>query len=191
MRQDLLVWLTFLQHPTVFNRPFLDFSDVIIADEIDLYSDASGRIGMGALCGPAWMHCLWPEEFIKSNKPSIEYLELFGVTAAVLTWIHLFRNRRVILFCDNKSVVDMINITSTSCKNYMVLIRFIVLKGLIENVRIFAKHVEGVKNSLADSLSRNKIDLFKHLCAKREKLIDLKSTPVHETIWPPLKIWKA
>ena len=76
------------------------------------------------------------QKFIRQQKPSIEFLELYAVTAAVLSWIHQYKNSRIILFCDNQSVVDMINITSTSCRHCMVLIRMIVLKGLIENVRI-------------------------------------------------------
>ena len=190
MRDDLRMWLTFLQQPLVFCRPFLDFSTVIIADEIDMYSDASGKIGMGALCGSHWMYCFWPENFLGACNPSIEYLELFGVTAAVLTWMHLFKNKRIILFCDNKSVVDMVNMTSTSCRNCMVLIRAIVLKGLMENVRVFAKHVEGVKNDLADSLSRGKISWFHKLCARKGKSMDACPVSVPDMIWPPQKIWK-
>ena len=190
MREDLNMWLTFLKHLTVFCRPFLDFSTILIADKIDMFSDASGKIGFGAFCGPTWMHQKWPVEFISKQHPSIEYLELFGVMAAVLSWIHLFRNRRIILFCDNKSVVDMINITSTSCRNCMVLIRIIVLKGLLENVRIFARHVSGVKNDLADSLSRDKIDEFHQLCLKKEKSMDANPTEVPQAIWPVTKLWK-
>ena len=158
------MWISCLKHPTVFCRPFMDFSQFIVADEIDMYSDASGKLGMGAICGSRWMYQMWPREFLERCKPSIEYLELYAVKAAVLAWIQQFKNRRIILFCDNKSVVDMINITSTSCKNCMVLIRIIVLKGLMDNVRIFAKHVKGISNGLADSLSRNKIDSFHQMC---------------------------
>ena len=60
MRQDLLMWLTFLQHPSVFCQPFLDFSKYIIAEEIDMFSDASRKIGMGAICGKHWMYQKWP-----------------------------------------------------------------------------------------------------------------------------------
>ena len=56
MREDLNMWLVFLQHPSVFCRPFLDFSTWIVTDEIDMFSDASGNIGVGALCGSSWMH---------------------------------------------------------------------------------------------------------------------------------------
>ena len=140
------MWLTFLGHPSVFCRPSLDFANTLMADKINMYSDASGKLGMGAICGSSWMIQMWDEKFIKKWRPSIEYLELYAVTAAVLAWIHQFKNRRIILLCDNKSVVDMINYTTTSCKNYMVLIRIIVLRGLIDNVRIFAMHVKGTKN---------------------------------------------
>ena len=155
-----------------------------------MYSDASDRIGVGAICGSEWMFQNWSPNFIHKYNPSIEYLELYGVTAAVLLWINQFKNRRVILFCDNESVVNMINLTSTSCKNCMVLIRVIVLKGLMENVRVFARHVKGSKNVLADSLSRNKIDLFIRKCAELHKVINKEPTPIPEAIWPVEKIWK-
>ena len=182
MRNDLRMWLTFLQHPSIFCRPFLDFSTFLVADEIDMYSDASGRIGMGAICGNDWVMQMWDTNFINKYKPSIEYLELYAVTAAVLLWINQFRNKRIILFCDNESVVNMINYTTTSCKNCMVLIRIIVLKGLVENVRIFARHVQGVKNDLADSLSRDKLELFFNLCDKKGRNMNKMPCKIPEAI---------
>ena len=62
---DLEMWLTFLDHPAVFCRPFLDFTSILVADEINMYIDASGKIGMGAICGMAWMTQDWPKEFIR------------------------------------------------------------------------------------------------------------------------------
>ena len=168
----------------------MDFSKFIIANEVDLYSDASGKLGMGDLCRSKWMYQMWPQAFFTKCKPSIEFLELYAITAGVLAWINLFKNRRVILFFDNQSVVDMINITSTSCKNCMVLIRIIVLKGLMENVRIFAKHVSGISSGLADSLSRGRIAYFHELCKKKGRIMDQKPVEVPQEIWPITKIWK-
>ena len=73
----------------------------------------------------------------------------------------------------------------------MVLIRIIALKGLMENVRIFAKHVKGVANGLADSLSRNKIKNFLDLCKKEGREISSSATQLSEVIWPIEKIWKC
>ena len=84
----------------------------------------------------------------------------------------------------------MINQTSTSCKNCMVLIRMLVLKGLVENVRIYAKHVKGTSNILANSLSRNKLQLFHKDCEKIGKCMEESNTPVPQQLWPMQNIWK-
>ena len=117
IRADLRVWSIFLQHPLVFNRPFLEFR-MLTADDILMYSDASRSPdhGMRAVCMDSWMYTPWDRMFILDNKPSIEFLELYGVTAAVLTWIHRFQNHRICLFCDNMGVVHMINSLSSHCK---------------------------------------------------------------------------
>ena len=84
----------------------------------------------------------------------------------------------------------MINFTTTSCQNCMVLVRAIVLKSLMENVRIFAKHIKGTKNVFADNLSRDKVALFKHNCLKAEKQIDDNPNQIPQAIWPIQKIWR-
>ena len=134
IKRDLSTWLVFLKSPNIFCRPFLDFSGSLVADEINFYTDASGRIGMGGICNRSWMTQKWDAVFLDKYAPSIEYLELFAVVAAVLQWIRRFKNRRIILFCDNKAVCGMINNTTTSCKNCMVLVRILVLKSMLENV---------------------------------------------------------
>ena len=133
MRLDLETWQVFLKQPSAFSQPFIDFSKLIVANEVNFYTDASGRIGMGGLCEDSWMAELWPAEFLQSCGPSIEYLELFALVAAVVAWIDRFRNLRVVLFCDNSSICTMVNATSSSCKNCMILIRILVLKCLAAN----------------------------------------------------------
>ena len=130
MRKDLLVWKTFLENPLMFNRPFIDVNP-ILATDIAMFLDAarSDKKGFGAICQNSWMYSRWETDFVKLCDPSIEFLELFGVAAAVLTWIRRFRNSRVYLFCDNISVVHMINNSSSSCKNCMHLIREITMEG--------------------------------------------------------------
>ena len=118
----------------------MDFSKTWEATEIMMFSDASRNefLGFGAICQRSWMAEVWPKGYIKNFEPSIEYLELFGVVAAVVQGIDRFQNRCIILFCDNESVVAMINKMTITCKNCMKLLRILILKGMIENVRIFA-----------------------------------------------------
>ena len=78
----------------------MDFSQLILATEISMYSDASHAmtLGMGGVCENAWTYAQGLDNYITKYEPSIEYLELFALLATVLNWIHRFQNRRIILF---------------------------------------------------------------------------------------------
>ena len=165
----------------------MDFTKIYSVDEIDFYSDSSknAKLGMGAVCGNSWMVQQWNEEFIMRNDPSIAYLELYALVAAVLKWVHRFRNKRVVIFCDNISLVHMVNNTTLRCKNCMVLIRLLVLTSMIENVRIYAKYIPSKKNLRADMLSRLKVQQLKQLFPNSDE----QPTLVPTEIWPMGKIW--
>ena len=154
-RLDLLIWKQFLSSPDNYYRPFME-SVAINAQEIDMYSDASGnyQLGFGAYCGCEWTFGQWDQTFCDRVQPSIEYLELFAVLVGVLNWIWRFKNRRIVLFCDNEAVVHMINNSTSKCKNCMVLMRLLVAECILQNVRVYAKHVKTNENGKADALSR-------------------------------------
>ena len=187
MKLDLEMWLVFLKHPSAYCRPFLDFSDKVVSTDIDFYTDASGTIGFGGVCQNSFMYERWDKTFLSEEVPSINYLELYAVAAAVLAWIHRFRNRRVTIFTDNKGVRDMINSNVGSTKNSMVLIRIIVLKCLVENVKLKAKYVASEDNNFADHLSRGRIkDFRKESKGKYER----EPTGIPEQIWPVTRVWQ-
>ena len=189
-RKDLMVWKQFLQHPEVYCRPFLHFTEGISdADEICMYSDASRNfdLGFGALCGTSWMYGKWNKEFFERVQPSIEFLELYGVMAGILKWLYRFRNRSIRLFCDNQSVCMMINNKSSKCKYCMKLIRLVMLHSMINNVRVFAKYVRSEANGLTDSLSRLDFNRFKRLGQHMEVSL----TAIPDEIWPVQKIWEV
>ena len=193
-RKDLEMWNTFVIHQNVFCRPFMDF-ERISAIDIDMYSDASRNFnkGVGAYCGTEWSVMKWDSRFMEAKQPSIQYLELYGVTVAVLNWIKLFKNRMIYLFCDNDSVVKMLNKNSSRCKNCMVLLRLIVLESLVHNVRVFGKHVGTKDNGKADALSRMEFTRYWTIVDKEvekgKARMNEQSTPVPHEIWPVQKIW--
>ena len=161
---DLLAWKEFLANPLGFYRPFMD-TVAIGAQVIDMYLDASGnyKLGFGAYCGPEWTFGQWDETFCNMVKPSIEYLELYAVLVAVINWIKIFEDRRIVLFCDNESEVHMINNSTSNCKNCMILIRLLTAESILRNVRVYAKHVGTKENGKADALSRLDFDRFQRL----------------------------
>ena len=68
----------------------------------------------------------------------------------------------------------------------MVLIRLIVLKCLMENVRVFAKYVKSSENVLADHLSRGRMDYFRKESKGQHE--DIQTTVPDELI-PISKVW--
>ena len=188
MRSDLELWLIFLQHPSVYSRKFIDFDLSLTSDEVDFFTDASTSLGCGGISDRDWFILEWDEEFMLENNPSINYLELYAVTIGIVNRIHKYKNRRVIIFCDNISVVQMINNTTSKCKNCMVLIRIIVLQAITQNVKINAKHIPGVLNIWADMLSRLKYREFWETARKMGRKFG-RTSPIPDILHPMEKIW--
>ena len=187
MKQDLITWYKFINHPSIFCRNFMDFSKTWEPEELDFYVDASKNplLGFGGYCERDYMVHQWQD--ISHIDPSIGYLELYAITAAVIAWIHRFANKKVVIFTDNKGAEFMVNKTSSNCKNCMVLIRIIVLKCLVHNVRLYARHVSSAANGISDSLSRLQFKRFRRLTRKRK--MNREPTLVSNEIWPISKIW--
>ena len=190
MKLDLQMWLTFLNHPSIYARKFLDLTPINFT-EVNFYTDASANpnLGCGGICGKEWYIMQWDEKFIMEQEPSINYLELYALTVAIFNWIDNFRNRRITIFCDNMSVVQMVNNTSSKCKNCMVLIRLIVLKTLTHNVRIKVKHVPGKQNIFSDLLSRLEYKKFWQHARKEGINFSKTSCPIPEDLNPMGKLW--
>ena len=191
MRLDLKLWKTFLEHPSSFNRKFFDFSKELTSIEVEFFTDASKNpeLGAGGVCGQSWYILQWDAVFIKKKDPSINYLELYAVTIGVLLWLNRFQNMNITIFCDNMSVVHMLNNTSSKCPNCMALLRMIVLQCLKNNVRLTAAHVSSVRNTYADHLSRLKYNDFRRHARKMRHKFNNKPDPIPEILWPMENVW--
>ena len=188
LKADLKMWLAFLDHPSIFCCPFMDMSKTLNSREVNMYSDASRnhRLGFGVYCQKDWTMQQWQKSFIVKHRPSIAYLELFALVAGVRMWLYRFKNSRITVFCDNMSVVHMVNKNTSHCPKCLILIRMLVLHSMKLNVRVFARHVDTKANRAADLLSRLKIvkfwDEFGHK-------FNVSSTQVHSDMWPMEKVW--
>ena len=179
MTLNLELWKPFLGNPQIYCRPFIDLNAGDDAEILDWYTDAAKCFGKGygGHHRTHWFHGLWDKQFLEQNDPSIEFLELYAVVVGIILWLNLYPNRRILLFCDNESVVYMINKQSSKCKNCMMLIRIITLQSLICNTRVYAQHVSTRLNGRADVLSRNDVDRFKSWSRTRGIQIDEFCTP--------------
>lgn len=85
---------------------------------------------------------------------NMSLLELIPIVVALYIWVEEFAQKEILFHADNAALVSIINKRSSKDKLIMKLIRPLVLLTMRHNVQIQAMHVEGAKNSIADSLSR-------------------------------------
>ena len=146
---DCKMWLTFLekQGQKGICRPFVEWS---AGDEsrkvLKFFSDASKNesLGVGAVYdNRRWLCQQWPADFIKRHDPSIEFLELYALVSAMITW-NLepgLTNSRGVVFCDNEAVIHMLNNTASLCWHCLKLLRILVLGNTNNNRQVFCKHI--------------------------------------------------
>jgi hypothetical protein len=94
---------------------------------------------------------------------SIAWQELYPIYLACCLWGTQWTSKCIVFFCDNESIVQVLNQKTSKSPKIMDLLRAIVLCTLTNNFTFTAKHVRGIDNGIADSLSRFQMDRFKPL----------------------------
>jgi hypothetical protein len=171
-RADLLTWEVFLSSfngkslmlPVIWNS----------SNHMQMYTDAAGATGYGAIMGYEWFFGRWEGNW---QGQSITLLELYPIVVAVETWSQKLANCCVEFHSDNQAVTIIINKQTSKDEQIMVLVRRLVLTCLRYNILFQAYHIPGVKNILADALSRLQVEEFRRLAPLAAK----QPTPI-----PPL-----
>ena len=189
LRADLQMWKLFLTNEKVFARPFFDFAkDIHYAPQV-FYTDASSKKGCGGICNENWFILEWNEKFLKLHNPSINYLELYALTVGIVSWIKVYQNGQVTLYCDNQSVIHMVNRSSSKCPHCMVLIRIITLHCLIFNVKIKIDYVPSKSNVFPDHLSRLNYREFRREAKSQNRKFNNQPTPIPEQLQDITKLY--
>ena len=158
VKEDLKVWLSFL---TEFNGRSFFIDDVWQnSSKLSLYTDASGALGFGAIFGSRWCYGKWPSDWAYCN---IAILEFYPIVLSLYLWGHEMSNQCVLFFTDNEALVHVINKQSCKDKPLMRFVRKLVSICLQHNIVFKAKHIPGIYNHLADSLSRLQVLTFRRL----------------------------
>ena len=152
-------------------------------------TDASkdGKLGFGGSFNREWFFGQWEPGYIDKYNPSIAYLELYALCAAVLVWAHKLRNGKFGIWCDNESAKNMVNSGVSKCGNCQYLLRMLALNNLMYNRKLVVHYVESAKNVLSDHLSRLRLNEF-----FRNAPEDVKSEAeqLPPEIWPASRIWQ-
>ena len=166
-KADLVLWQSFLDD---FNGRSFFLNDAWHDSlSLNLYTDAAGSLGYGGIFGSKWFFGAWPDDWKKFN---ITILEFYPIVLSVLLFGDAMRNQHITFFTDNAALVDIINKATSRDATVMVFVRRLVLACLNFNIVFRARHVPGVKNVLADSLSRLQVSRFRQLAP-----VGVQSTP--------------
>ena len=132
----------------------------------ELWSDASGSWGAGALWDSHWFQIKWPAS-LQSCQIAIK--ELIPITLACAIWGKYWVESVIRANCDNEAVVTIINSGYTQEPFLMHLLRCIFLSAKFE-FSLTAAHVPGRKNTLADAISRDNATLFLSLSPQADRM---------------------
>ena len=123
---------------------------------LEIYTDAC-LTGYGIFCEGKQTNGLWNES---EKQFHINALELLAIKIGLLCFCAEIKNKHIHVFTDNTVSVLGINKMGSCKENINNIIRDIWLFCMERNIKITASHIPGVKNVIADKLSRShKIDL--------------------------------
>ena len=180
VKEDLKIWEMFLKN---FNGKTI-IRELPVNDSLTLhmYSDAS-KLGFGATFGSEWIQSTWPENWKALN---IALLELFPIYVMIKMFGMKLTNSKILFHCDNIAVVSIVNNQTSKDKLIMKLVRPLVLLLLQFNINFKAVHIAGVKNVLADAISRYQVDnKMLEMYGMQEKPLDIPETlkPTNFQLW--------
>ena len=127
--------------------------------ECQLFTDSSD-VGFSCYFHGHWCQGKFPEPCFQDGLMSINWRELYGITMALAIWGDQFRGKRILVHCDNTSIVQIMTKCSSRSKSMMVLVCSLLLFGMQNNFDLCLQHIPRVNNSTANALSRFNNDEF-------------------------------
>ena len=154
LRSDLAWWDLFLEawNGVSLLRP----ARLSVADQ-EFYADASGVFGCGAIWGDQWLQFKWPQSYLGS---AIAPKELVPIVMACVVWGQAWRGQVVHVHSDNEAVVAVLNSGYCKDEQLMHLVRCLFFVLAAWDILLYACHIPGVRNSVADAISRDKMSFF-------------------------------
>ena len=149
-------------------RALLYDVDWTSASKLELHTDAC-KVGYGAAFGNRWLRGVWSDEIRNKAKRakimSIPFLELLSLVHASRTWGARWSGKRIIFRCDSSTAVGAIRKMTSTDSDMMSLLRLLDMTAALHGFDYQAVHIPGVKNTVADLLSRPALFSFPKLRA--------------------------
>ena len=146
MKQDMHWWLCFLE---AFNGTvqFLDPRPTT-----PVYTDAC-KVAAGMTFGEDYGYFPW-QEWPEVNGCHINVKETLAIELALSLWASRLQNKKVLLHCDNKCAVAVVNKGSSNNPVIMASLRRMFWLSVKYNFKIIAQYYPAGDNVTADAISR-------------------------------------
>ena len=173
-REDIRWWAEFLPH---WNGRYkiLDPTPTF-SHTLNIFTDASGRLGFGIYFDGHWISQAWPLDVLDN---SIQWKELYPIYLTCLIWKKSFRGKRLLFHCDNQAVVNIWSSQTSKSPSLMALLRKLFFVSAQFEFTVNVQHIPGLDNSIADCLSRLQMEKFFHLAPEADKA----QTPIPVEAW--------
>ena len=122
------------------------------------FSTDSSMSGCGGICDHEFFHVQFPVSFMQQGL-KIHHLEMMAVLLGVRIWGPRCQGMRVQIYCDNESVVQVINSSRTKDPFLGSCLRELWLEVSKYGFLLRAIHLPGEENRIADWLSRWELDV--------------------------------
>jgi hypothetical protein len=175
VRSDIAWWAIFSKqwNGVRLLRPSLPLMDV--------YSDASGWKGIGAVLDHRWFASRIPRRY---RNRDIQFKELYAILRVILHWGDEWSAHHVVFHCDNQDVVAWLSSGTCRSKHAMPLVRLIFMLAACLHFSFSSLWLPSSSNALADAASRFQysrlLQLAPHLnhkpCYPKSHLIGMKHT---------------
>ena len=174
---DLCMWKVFPSQVQGW-MPIMD-TKVLHASAIEVFTDVAGNVKLGwGACLPhlgLWMYGQWEEDFFQKFQLPIDFLELYSLLAAIVTWAPHLMDCAILFQSDNTPTVFVLRNKSSDSNHMLFLLYFLTLLCMTHNITILARHVRGIHNTICDKLSHFQFQDFHAL--KPDHTTCLPSTP--------------
>ena len=148
VHDDLRWWRQALQKSNASSY----FQDTFISSvDLCMFTDASGKHGLGGYFGSLWFSQEWP---LKYQRHGINVKELLAVITAFELWIGQFADKQIKIYTDNENICNLWRNRSVKDLVLLKLIRHLFLRAISVNCNVMLVHVPGHYNAIADHLSR-------------------------------------
>jgi len=149
VQKDICWWDKFLSQYNGIS--IMVYEDWSMPDAV--FSTDACLSGCGGIFDGNYFHADFPS-FVREKDWSIAVLELLGVIVALKLWAHNFKSKRIRIYCDNESVVQILNTGKSKCLLLQEGLREVCFLMALAQCEIRAVHLSSEENRVADCLSR-------------------------------------